>query len=177
MSALDGQCANKRYNDPETTILVLTDGSTQAERVAEWELVFADIASATVHRIDVIECFDSGVIIYRDEGRMQNECGELGRRPTAAATDKPNRKDEPAIDVLHGVPHEALLDYVAANAIDRIIISVCNRDIFTHSFIGNAFITVSQTATVPVMTIGVTEDLVEMRYSMTERRDNCVDRS
>ena len=64
MSAPGGYCASKRDNKLETTVLVHTDGSNQAKRVAEWGLIFADIARATVHRIDVVDCLDSEMIIH-----------------------------------------------------------------------------------------------------------------
>lgn len=151
MSTPDGQSASKLDDEPETTVLVLTDGSTQARRVAEWELVFTDAARAAIHRIDVIDCLDSGMIIHRH---------------TDASTDKTNqiRGHEPEIEVLHGVPHEALLDYVAANAIDLVVIGVCDRTDLSHSFIGNMLATVSQTATVPVMTTRGREECFETRY-------------
>lgn len=85
------------------TVLVLTDGSAWASRVAEWGLVFADASSATVHHIDVIECLDSGVIVHRypmshdhagayriterqptDTGTAATEPSQVTRGPSAA---------------------------------------------------------------------------------------------
>nr|WP_273741585.1 transposase [Natrinema soli] len=44
---------------------MLTDGSERAGRTAEWWLVFTESREATVHRIDVLDCLDSGVIVQR----------------------------------------------------------------------------------------------------------------
>lgn len=150
----------KRHNEQNETVLVLTDGSKRAKRVVEWELIFAEVPRSAVRRIDVIDCLDSGVIIHRHDKRTQNEREhkrkQLGRQLTSGTTEHEptlNREHDPAVDVLHGVPHEALLDYAAANAIDSIVIGVSERTRLDQSFIGTVFVSVSRTATIPVVII------------------------
>lgn len=171
MSPIDRHGTTDRRNEQDETVLVLTDGSKRAERVAEWGLVFTEATSAVIHRIDVIECLDSGVIIHRHDGCVQDGCDQLRRPPTSATTDclvSWTQRCEPAIDVLHGIPHEAILEYVMMNAIDRIIVSVRDRTHLEQSLLGRAFATVSQAATVPVMTIDGTDERYDLQCNDTD---------
>lgn len=65
MSVPNQHSASKRYNGWSETVLVLTDGSDQAKRVAEWGLIFVDASRAALRWIDVVECLGSGEIIHR----------------------------------------------------------------------------------------------------------------
>lgn len=180
MSVPDRHGASKRDNGWSETVLVLTDGSDRAARVAEWGLIFADASRVTVRWIEIVECLDSGVIIQCYESRVQNEHGHPRRRFERASArthdvTTPNREHEPATDVLHGEPHKALLDYVAANAIGLCIIGVCERTRLHRSFVGSTLATVDQVATVPTVLIGGTEDRSETQYSTADERDKCAD--
>jgi nucleotide-binding universal stress UspA family protein len=140
------------------TVLVLTDGSAWATRVAEWGLVFADAASATVHHIDVIDCLDAGVIVHRYTSDQETcEYRTTGRHPTdtdRADTDPSRRRfREPTIDVLHGVPHEAIRDYASTHAIDLIIICVRERARSERTFLGDTLARVTRRTTIPTMTV------------------------
>ena len=138
-------------------VLVLTDRSAWASRVAELGLVFADAASATVHRIDVIECLDSGVIVHRYVSGHDHACESrtTGRQPTDTADTEPNRQRtrEPTIDVLHGVPHEAIRDYAATHAIDLIIICVRERARSERTFLGDILTRMTRNITIPTLTV------------------------
>lgn len=160
MSLIKRHGTIKHQYGQNETVLVLTDGSKRAERVAEWGLIFAETTRAAIHRIDVVDCLDSGVIIHQYEERIQDEReherGQPSRQLMHETIDREetqNREHEPAVDVLHGVPHETILDYTAANAIDVIIIGVGERTRLTQSFIGIAFANVSRAATIPVVTL------------------------
>lgn len=179
MSVPDRHGASKCDNGGSETILVLTDGSDRADRVAEWGLIFADASWATVRWIEVVECLDSGVIIQDYEDCVQNERGDPRRRFERESTGETtqSREHTPATDVLHGEPHEALLDYVAANAIGLCIIGVCERTRLHRSFVGSTLARVNQAATVPVVLIGGTEKHSKTQYSMPGTRDCCADRS
>ena len=179
MSVPDRHGASKRGYGWSETILVLTDGSDRADRVAEWGLIFADASRAVVRWIEVVECLDSGVIIQYYEDCVQNKHGYPRRRFASASADEitQNREHEPATDVLHGEPHEALLDYVAANAIGLVIIGVCERTRLHQSFVGSTLARVNQAATVPVVLIGGPEEHSETQYSAADKRDCCADRS
>lgn len=140
------------------TVLVLTDGSAWASRVAEWGLVFVDAASATVHHIDVIDCLDAGVIVHRYTSDQKTcESRTTGRHPTDTdrADTEPSRRRarEPTIDVLHGVPHEAIRDYAVTHAIDLIIICVRERARSQRTFLGNTLTKVTRHTTIPTMTV------------------------
>lgn len=139
---------------PSETVLVLTDGSDTAKRVAEWGLVFVGAPGTTVHRTDVLECLDSGVIIQTDtDGLAERE--RRGQRPPSASptqTANRHRRHESTIDALHGVPHEALLDYIATTSIDYIIMSTHEQTSPSRSFLGRTFAHVHRAAPVPVIT-------------------------
>lgn len=107
----------------------------------------ANASSAAVHRIDVIDCLDAGVIVHRYAADHDQACEyrTTGRHPTGTdthtdiATTEPSRRQarEPTIDVLHGVPHEAIREYAGTHAIDLIIICVHERARSQRTFLGN----------------------------------------
>lgn len=134
---------------------MLTDGSERAGRTAEWWLVFAESREVTVHRIDVLDCLDSGVIVQRyDGGQVERDGRE--RSPTSTPTGcamSGHHVRAAAIGVLHGVPHEAILDHIAANSIDRVVLSACEMTCPTRSFVGRTLVEVSRAVTVPVVII------------------------
>ncbi|WP_227377971.1 universal stress protein [Haladaptatus halobius] len=141
---------------PYESILVLTDGSERAKRIAEWELVFSEASEATVHRIDVLDCLDSGVIIRTDDGGGQNEHRQPERSSSRLSPHYPVNRNHgcvSAIDVLHGRPHEAILDYVAANLIDCIVLSTHEQTPPNQSFLEQTFTRIHQEAPVPVINI------------------------
>ena len=179
MSVSDRHGTSKRDNGWCETILVLTDGSARADRVAEWGLIFTDASRATVRWIEVVECLDSGVIIQIYEDYVRNEHGYPRQRFESISTDEitQNRKYAPVTDVLHGEPYEALLDYVATNTIDLVIISVCGGTRLHRSFVGSTFARVTQAATIPVVLLGGTEERSETHYSTADERDSYADRS
>lgn len=143
------------------TILVLTDGSGRARRLAEWTLVFAGASGTTVHRVDVLDCLDSGVIIQTDVESVQNEDEYQERTHTWPASDgvvSQSQRRASAIDVLHGNPSEALLDYIEGSAIDFTIMCICDSAYLNRTLLGRTFACVSQAATVPIITITGTDD-------------------
>ncbi len=116
-----------QYKQKSRTVLVLMDGCDRARRKAEWEGVFTDSSRTTVHHIDILDCLDSGVISRRYSRDTQNE--DRKRPSTSASLSHAmtqNQKYTPEIDGLHGVPSEALLNYIVANGIDRVVI--CMRE-------------------------------------------------
>ncbi|WP_407075694.1 universal stress protein [Natronococcus wangiae] len=135
---------------------MLTDGSERAKRKAEWVTVFAS-PEASIHQIDLLECLDSGVVIRR-YSRIQNDRKRQNRSfrcdsPPRSATR--NQERIPVIDVLHGVPREALRDHVEECAIDRIVVIMREIETPSRLFIGHTLIKTSRFATVPVITVGV----------------------
>lgn len=145
----------QRDQPSSETVLILTDGSERAGRTTEWWLVFAKSREATVHRIDVLDCLDSGVIVQRyDGGQVERDGRE--RSPTSTLTGcavSDHHIRAATIGVLHGVPHEAILDHISANSIDRIVLSVCGMTHPTRSFVGRTFVEVRHPVTVPVVII------------------------
>jgi nucleotide-binding universal stress UspA family protein len=163
---------------PSETVLVLTDGSDRAKRVAEWGLVFVGAPGTTVHRIEVLECLDSGVVIQTDTGGLDKR-ERLGQRPPSASpaqTANRHLRDESTIDVLHGVPYEALLDYVATTSIDCIIMSTHERTSPDRSFLGRTFAHVHRAAPVPVITTNrtATPDTPRCELAHAARKQKCV---
>lgn len=163
---------------PSETVLVLTDGSDTAKRVAEWGLVFVGTSGTTVHRIDVLDCLDSGVIIQTDTGSLTERERLSQHLQSASPTQTANRhrRHQSTIDALHGVPHEALLDYVATNPIDCIIMSTHERMSPSRSFLGRTFAHVHRAAPVPVITTNRTASPDSLRCELVHaaRKKECV---
>lgn len=164
-----------RSHSRRETVLVLTDGSAWATRVADWALVFADASSATVHRIDVMDCLDSGVIARRYESSHDQACEyrTTGRYYTGTADTEPSahRAREPTIDVPHGVPHEAIRDYAVTHTIDLIIICVRERARSERTFLGDTLARVTRSTTIPIMTVEQSAKLLK-----PQRQDKQSDR-
>lgn len=163
------------------SVLVLTDRSDWADRVAKWGLVFTVSSNATVHRIDVVACLDSGVIVHRDERDQDKACEfrATERHSTATADSESNRE---TIDVLHGVPHKAINEYAAQLAVDRLIICACERSRSQRTFIGDTFTNVARTATIPTTIVEQSTDSRELlrahdHHEQTHPQDASVDRT
>lgn len=125
--------------------------------MVEWEMLFAKGSGATVHRIDVVDCLDSGVIVRKHDSGDQNKFERVRKTPPSVPTDctvNPEQENTTmtVLDVLHGVPHEAILGYAAANAIDCIMM-VCERTSFDRSLLGCTFRNVRDAATGPAVTV------------------------
>ncbi len=147
---------DQQHNLLYETVLVLTDGSSRARRLAEWALVFDGAPGNTVHRVDVLDCLDSGVVIQIHSENVQNEDEYQERTHTRAAPDSVVSQSQghtTTIDVLHGVPSEALLDYLEGYAIDFTIMCICDSSCLNRTLLGRTFARVNQAATVPMMTI------------------------
>lgn len=151
------------------TVLVLTDGTDRARRLADWTLVFIETPLMTVHHVDVLDCLDSGVIIQTHDDSGQNDSDRSERTPSQSLSHhvtSQNHGHDPTLGVLHGVPSEALLEYLDANAIDLLIMSVRDSAYLDRTLLGNAFTRVSQTATVPTVTITDTNNPHNLRCEM-----------
>lgn len=147
-------------------VLMLTDGSDRANRKAEWVIIFSDLPGTTIPWIEVLDCLDSGVIIRKRREIAQNDRERRRQSRISVAPYRmkvQNQEYTPQIDVLHGVPHEALLAYVATNAIDHIVMSIGETTDLNRSFIGHTFAKVERVTTVPVKIIGRTSDSHESR--------------
>lgn len=158
-----------RTKRPPQNVLVLTDGTDRANRKAEWEIVFSDFPGTTIHWIEVLDCLDSGVIIRNRTEIAQNDRERRKQSRISVAPHRMtvhNQEYTPAIDVLHGVPHEALLDYIETNATGRIVMSVSEPTDFNRSFIGRTFAKVDRVTTVPVKIVGRTSDSHESQYEI-----------
>lgn len=156
--------SNNRFTPSSDTVLVITDGSDQAQRLAEWKLVFGEFRQTTVHQIDVLDCVDSGVIIRTHKNTKQDRRERQNPPSASTGTDPANRYRgaTSGIDVLHGIPHEAVLDYVTAHEIDRIIVSRRGAAECTRSRFGQLCATVSRVGGVPMSIIGVSDELARM---------------
>ncbi|WP_306055709.1 universal stress protein [Natronococcus wangiae] len=150
-----------RTKRPPQNVLVLTDGTDRANRKVEWEIIFSDFPGTTIHWIEVLDCLDSGVIIRNRTEIAQNDRERQRQSRISVALYWMTVHDQeytPAIDVLHGVPHEALLDYIETNATGRIVMSVSEPTDLNRSFVGRTFAKVDCVTTVPVEIIGRTSD-------------------
>ncbi|WP_248910040.1 universal stress protein [Halocatena marina] len=160
------------------TVLVLTDGSEKAKRVAEWSLVFVGAPETVVLRIDVLECLDSGVIIQTDTGGLNERArfGDHPPNPASVQTASQHWRHESTVDALHGVPHEALLDYIATNSIDCIVMHTHEQMTPQRSFLGRAFAYIHQAVSIPVITTNGTasSDSPQCELVHAVRKQECI---
>lgn len=137
------------------TVLVATDGSDDATRAVEHAIGVADRHGATLHALYVIETrtgYDNAIVEpetvareLRSEGREILESVE--RRGADAGIDVSTTIDR-------GVPHEVILDYVANNDVDLVVLGVRGRSAFKTILLGSVAEAVLQSASVPVILVG-----------------------
>ena len=136
-------------------ILVPTDGSDHAERAMAAALALAEPDDAEVHALHVVDArlydtsIDSAVAPLRRDGeRFTGRLADL-----AEGTDVPVTT---AVEV--GRPARAILEYVAANDVDLVVVGTRGRGGLVHRLLGSTTDYVVTHATVPVHVVPAVEE-------------------
>ena len=134
-------------------VLIPTDGSDGTRRSITHGLTIADRFDATVHALSVVPE------------------GPLGTLETEAATPAAQRAVdrveaealregiEAVTAVEHGVPHEEILEYVADNDVDMIVMGTQGRTGLDRVLVGSVTERIVRMADVPVVTVRLTDEI------------------
>ncbi|MFC5972039.1 universal stress protein [Halomarina salina] len=136
--------------DPTTEyadILVATDGSPGSARAVEHAVALAAEYEATLHAISVVErryARSSFREFVEDEGYRALR-SVLDRAAEAGVHVR--------TELVEGVPHEAIVEYVADHGVDLVVVGTHGRTGLDRLVLGSVAAHVVQTASVPVVTV------------------------
>ncbi|WP_049926508.1 universal stress protein [Halopiger goleimassiliensis] len=136
------------------TILFPTDGSDHAERVAEHAFEAADVRSATLHVLSVVD--DRAFLVLDDDrvAEVRDDLEANAREATdAAATRAAERGLEVETAIETGHPAECIVDYASDHDVDLIVMGT-SGDEYENNVVGSVSQRVVRTAPVPVTTVG-----------------------
>lgn len=136
------------------TILVPTDGSEHADRVAEHAIDVARTRGATVHVLSVVD--DRAFLVLPDE-RVEAIGEELREGAVDAVERTTDAAAEAGVEVATAVetghPAERILAYVDENDVDLVVMGTSGDD-YASNVVGSVSRQVVQSAPVPVLTVG-----------------------
>lgn len=128
-------------------VLIPTDGSDGTRRSLTHGLAVADRFDATVHALSVVP-----------EGPFGTEDGETATAAAERAVERVETEArqaglEAVTAVDQGVPHEAILAYVADNDVDMVVMGTQGRTGLDRVLLGSVAERVVRLADVPVVTV------------------------
>jgi len=141
-------------------VLLPTDGSASSAVAADHAIDLAERHDAalhalyvleTSHAIDQLEDFEETSIFDRIE--------DAGRQAVEAVEARAADADLAAVEttVLQGVAHEEIVDYVAAEDIDVVVMATAGRTGTSRELIGSITETVVRASPVPVLAVKADE--------------------
>jgi len=140
-------------------ILVPTDGSAGVELTTEEATDLAAVSGATIHGLYVVDTRDYSTLSESKWLPIETELEEAGERALAeierAATDA---GVESTTAIERGIPHEEILKYVDAHAIDLVVMGTHGRTGLNRFLIGSVTEKVVRSAEVPVLVVHIAAD-------------------
>ncbi len=137
------------------TILFPTDGSDHASRVAEHAIDIAGTRDATLHVFSVVD--DRAFLVLGDD-RVEEVRADLEENALAAIDEAVTAAEkagvETATDVDVGNPAECIVDYVENEGVDLVVMGTSGDD-YEQNVVGSVSQRVVQTASAPVLTVGL----------------------
>jgi len=140
-------------------VLLPTDGSEGTRTAVEHAIDHAKRYDAALHAIYVVDA-RIGVARETTPDDIFEELEEQGRQAIEEVHTKARAADVETIEgvVARGDPHQAILDYVAAEDIDLIVMGTHGRTGLDHYLVGSVTEKVVRLADVPVMTVPLSEE-------------------
>lgn len=139
------------------SVLVPTDGSDGALKAARHAVALAELDSATVHVLNVVDSRWSGVPVDDLDEEIDLQIEGL-RRHGEAAVDRivglATAADLPVeTAILRGIPYDSIPEYAAASGIELIVMGTHGRTGVDRYLLGSVTERVVRTASPPVLTI------------------------
>jgi len=142
-----------------TNILIPTDGSDGARKAIQEGIELARLTDATVHGLYVVDTRDYNTLPESKWLSLQDELEAEGEAATEAIrTEADAANIEAVTSIGRGVPHEEILQYVADNNIDLIVMATHGRTGFNRFLLGSITENVLHRAPVPVHVVRMSGD-------------------
>ena len=140
-------------------VLLPTDGSEGTRAAVEHAIDHAKRYDAALHVIYVVDA-RIGVAHETTPEAIFGELEEQGQQAIEDVHTKARAADVETIEgvVARGNPHQAILDYAAAQDIDLIVMGTHGRTGLDHYLIGSVTEKVVRLADVPVLTVPLPEE-------------------
>jgi len=141
-------------------ILVPTDGSDGADHAFEQALDLADTYDARLHVLHVID-------VSKDAGEFRpvtvlDKLRERGRELTDDLTDRAaDAGVEAESEVVQGLPHRVILNYVDDNDVDLVVMGTHGRTGLQRYLLGSVTEKVVRLSDVPVLTVRASDEEIE----------------
>jgi nucleotide-binding universal stress UspA family protein len=144
------------------TILVPTDGSSEADDALEHALELAELCDADVHVLFVADTAQDSVTVVGTD-----VIDALKREGASVVEAVETRGDSLGIDVegeiLQGDPAKTIVDYARETDVDLIVMGTHGRRGLSRVLLGSVTEAVMRTAPVPVLTVRPDEDEAALR--------------
>ena len=142
------------------SLLLPTDGSEPAEAAARRGLDLAQRLDATVHLLSVVdEEVASGLSTVVGDPDTADDLTERATEHLSALVTEAQRRGLEFVTVTtEGTPAAEIVAYATENGIDAIVMGTQGRSGFDRLVVGNVTDDVVRDATVPVVTIGPSEE-------------------
>ncbi|SEO23301.1 Nucleotide-binding universal stress protein, UspA family [Halogranum amylolyticum] len=147
-------------------ILLPTDGSEWAISAARHAFALARLGDGTVHVLSVVDLRH-----FEDElvGPDREEGMSVAEQSAHAAVDHVRKLAEEAdcrvqTSVRQGIPHTAIIDYVAAHDVDLVVMGTHGRTGLQRFFLGSVAERVLREAPVPVATVHLDDERTVPSY-------------
>jgi nucleotide-binding universal stress UspA family protein len=133
-------------------ILLPTDGGPATEKAIQQALDLADLCDATLHVVSIADRtavppdVRVGMVLDELEANAENAVDEVRERAEGAGVDV-------TTTVVRGVPYRAILDYVADEDVDVIVMGTHGRRGLNRYLVGSVTEKVVRLSDVPVLTV------------------------
>lgn len=142
-------------------VLVPTDGSDPSLAAARRAFDLAERYGATVHALYVVDTDTSWLTVSKSEVRdsLRAVGEDAGREALAAVEALADGFDVDLVTSLEeGTPDETILDYVEREDLDLVVLGAHGQGGVRRRLLGSVTERVVRGATVPVMTVGDSDD-------------------
>ncbi|WIV68115.1 universal stress protein [Natrialbaceae archaeon AArc-T1-2] len=137
------------------TILFPTDGSDHASRVADHAIDVAKTRDATLHVFSVV---DDRAFLTLSDDRIEEVRSELEENALEAIDEAVTAAEDDGVDtesdVDVGNPAECIVDYVADNDVDLVVMGTSGDD-YERTVVGSVSRRVVEASPAPVLTVGL----------------------
>jgi len=137
------------------TILLATDGSSDADAALDHAVELASANRGTLHIVSVVEtrtAYDNAIIDPEDvRDNLRNDAREAVDGAKSAAADAGVDCDA---DVLEGAPPDRILEYAEGIGADLIVVGATGRSGFKRLILGGTAEQLLESSSVPVAVLG-----------------------
>lgn len=138
-------------------ILLPTDGSEASSRAIEQAIGLASETGAELHALFVVEDIPYAPEMMDDE--VEDQLRAVGEEALESIREQAAEASvEIVAAVEEGAPHDVILDYAEAAAVDLIVMGTHGRSGLDRYLLGSVTERVVRTADVPVLTVRMDDD-------------------